>query len=79
MTKNVKDFMLREDTGQVDIEYDDGSTSGYNLANVVTAIPSATGMEDQAGGVVTRGVALTSGIPFLLPSSGSVEIGRAHV
>lgn len=41
MTKVVKEFLLDNATGEVSVEYDDNSTSSYNLANVVTATQSA--------------------------------------
>lgn len=73
MTKNVKDFMLREDTGQVAIEYDDGSTSGYNLANVVTAIPSAYGT------VFQESVPIPPVVLSALPAAlASLEMTRYH-
>ena len=44
MTKVVKEFLLDNATGDVDIEYSDNSTLSYNLANAVTATPSARGL-----------------------------------
>lgn len=52
MTKVVKEFLLDNATGEVDIEYDDNSTSKYNLANAVTATQSA-----QVDAYGNRGVA----------------------
>lgn len=43
MTKVVKEFLLDNATGDVDIEYSDNSTLSYNLANAVTATQSAQG------------------------------------
>ena len=40
MTKVVKEFLLDNATGDVDIEYDDNSTSKHNLSNAVTATQS---------------------------------------
>lgn len=37
MSKNLKEFMLRQTTGQVDLEFDDDSTQSYNMRDVVTA------------------------------------------
>lgn len=34
MTKSIKEFLLRQDTGDVSVEYDDYSTSKFNLADV---------------------------------------------
>lgn len=44
MTKQVKDFMLDQATGEVNVEYDDDSTSSYNLADVVSVTNSAQGI-----------------------------------
>ena len=41
MTKVVKEFLLDNATGEVSVEYDDNSTSKYNLSNAVTATPAA--------------------------------------
>jgi len=41
MTKVVKEFLLDNATGEVSVEYDDNSTSKYNLSNAVTATQSA--------------------------------------
>ena len=45
MTKVVKEFLLDNATGDVDIEYSDNSTLSYNLANAVTATPAARGFQ----------------------------------
>jgi len=45
MTKVVKEFLLDNATGEVSFEYDDNSTSKYNLANAVTATQSAQGLQ----------------------------------
>ena len=45
MTKVVKEFLLDNATGEVSFEYDDNSTSKYNLSNAVTATQSAQGVE----------------------------------
>ena len=37
MSKTLKEFMLRQTTGQVDLEFDDDSTLSYNMKDVVTA------------------------------------------
>ena len=48
MTKVVKEFLLDNATGEVSVEYDDNSTSKYNLSNAVTATPSAQGIPKSA-------------------------------
>lgn len=47
MSKNLKEFMLRQTTGQVDLEFDDDSTQSYNMKDVVTATsdPAAGGLQ----------------------------------
>ena len=40
---NVKEFLLRPETGEVNVEYDDNSTNKFNLANAVTATSSGSG------------------------------------
>ena len=49
MTKVVKEFLLDNATGEVSVEYDDNSTSKYNLANAVTATQSAQGLAIMIG------------------------------
>ena len=44
MTKQVKEFLLDQATGEVNVEYDDDSTTKYNLSNAVTATQSAQGI-----------------------------------
>lgn len=44
MTKVVKEFLLDNATGEVSVEYDDNSTSKYNLADAVTATQSPQGV-----------------------------------
>ena len=34
MTKQIKEFLLEEETGFANVEYDDGSTLRFNLANL---------------------------------------------
>jgi len=47
---NVKEFLLRQETGEVSVEYDDSSVNKFNLANVVTATSSGSGPVMVAGG-----------------------------
>ena len=64
MTKQVKEFLLDQATGEVNVEYDDDSTIKYNLSNAVTATQSA-----QVNASGTRGVEKTTGpVPVLLAS-----------
>ena len=52
MTKQVKEFLLDQATGEVNVEYDDDSTSSYNMADVVSVTQSAHGVVSlEAGGV----------------------------
>lgn len=44
MTKAVKEFLLDQGTGEVNVEYSDNTTTSFNLANAVTATQSAQGM-----------------------------------
>ena len=41
MTKAVKEFLLDQGTGEVNVEYSDNTTTSFNLANAVTATQSA--------------------------------------
>ena len=41
MTKAVKEFLLDQGTGEVNVEYSDNTTTKYNLADAVTATSSA--------------------------------------
>lgn len=49
MTKVVKEFLLDNATGEVSVEYDDNSTSKYNLANAVTATQSGAEIRSARG------------------------------
>lgn len=51
MTKAVKEFLLDQGTGEVNVEYSDNTTTSFNLANAVTATPSAQGVESLVSGV----------------------------
>ena len=65
MTKVVKEFLLDHATGEVSVEYDDNSTSKYNLSNAVTATKSAQGMAIDDG-VASRGfviAGMSGGVP----------------
>lgn len=62
MTKVVKEFLLDNATGEVDIEYSDNSTLSYSLANAVTAIQSGTGL------VFSKSVPIPVEVAAALPS-----------
>ena len=64
MTKVVKEFLLDNATGEVSVEYDDNSTSKYNLSNAVTATQSA-----QGGNIVTQ----PNSAGVTLPENGSIS------
>lgn len=51
MTRQVKEFLLDQATGEVNVEYDDDSTSSYNLANAITATQSTQGSVNGIGGI----------------------------
>jgi len=36
MTKQIKEFLLEEETDFANVEYDDGSTLRFNLANLAS-------------------------------------------
>lgn len=87
MTKVVKEFLLDNATGDVDIEYSDSSTLSYNLANAVTATQSAQGVRFVApsgtvavDGTITLGTALpatfSGGLWLYLPA-GAIVSGAA--
>ena len=40
MTKAVKEFLLDQGTGEINVEYSDNTTTSFNLANAVTATQS---------------------------------------
>ena len=48
MTKAVKEFLLDQGTGEVNVEYSDNTTTSFNLANAVTATQSASGIKCRA-------------------------------
>ena len=56
MTKVVKEFLLDNATGDVSFEYDDNSTSKYNLSNAVTATQSAQGVVNIGAGDISISV-----------------------
>lgn len=66
MTKAVKEFLLDQGTGEVNVEYSDNTTTSFNLANAVTATQSAQGVVKgiapsgtvAADGTLTLGTAL---------------------
>ena len=63
MSKNLKEFMLRQTTGQVDLEFDDDSTQSYNMKDVVTAT------SDPVTGAVGFLPAYLSGLNYLASST----------
>lgn len=44
MTKAVKEFLLDQGTGEVNVEYSDNTTTSFNIANAVTATSSGPGL-----------------------------------
>ena len=50
MTKAVKEFLLDQGTGEVNVEYSDNTTTSFNLANAVTATQSAQELWSFGGG-----------------------------
>ena len=55
MTKAVKEFLLDQGTGEVNVEYSDNTTTKYNLANAVTATNSGDELTFEVGSA-TRGI-----------------------
>ena len=51
MTKAVKEFLLDQGTGEVNVEYSDNTTTSFNLANAVTATQSAQGVVNDIGSI----------------------------
>lgn len=61
MSKNLKEFMLRQTTGQVDLEFDDDSTQSYNMKDVVSAITDpVTGVISLSAGAASVQIASPS-------------------
>lgn len=48
MTKAVKEFLLDQGTGEVNVEYSDNTTTKYNLADAVTATQPRAGIKCRA-------------------------------
>ena len=65
MTKAVKEFLLDQGTGEVNVEYSDNTTTSYNLANAVTATQSAQGLAIEDGSVTRSFVTaeVSAGVP----------------
>jgi len=58
MTKAVKEFLLDQGTGEVNVEYSDNTTTSFNLANAVTATNSGDELTFEVGSA-TRGIVTT--------------------
>ena len=55
MAKVLKKMEFNDETGRVDIEYDDNTNRSFNLADTVTATTTSSGGVAVQGGSDTRG------------------------
>lgn len=61
MTKVVKEFLLDNATGEVSVEYDDNSTSSYNLGSVGSpAVETAATFAEISSSMSPRTVIVTA-------------------
>lgn len=79
MTKAVKEFLLDQGTGEVNVEYSDNTTTSFNLANAITATQSGPGVVKVGRGVVSAAGPVLSGPvdPRALYAAPRHTIGRA--
>ena len=66
MAKVLKKMEFNDETGRVDIEYDDNTNRSFNLADTVTASTTSSGGIEVQDGSDTRGFVtaeIAAGVP----------------